>query len=252
MPVPDPTVDELVATLGRSDLPTVIVEGKDDMRIYRWVEERVGSQNANVLPAGGRNNLLSVYQRRNEYPYLPVAFVADRDLWLFSGIPPIYHDIIWTQGYSIENDLYAGAELENMLNADEINEHQQLLDSIIEWFAFEVEEYLAGREAQVDKHCNEIVPIGETEMDQGFRRSRGFRPPAQVLHQQIKTAYRLQLRGKSLFQVLVCFLSAPDRDAKHSTLDLHEIAFKMTTPHKLMNQLIGKIKRTIAEHAPPN
>ena len=241
-----PTVDELVAALRQSRLPTVIVEGKDDMHIYRWVEGRIGSQNANVLPAGGRNNLLSVYQRRNEYAHLPVAFVADRDLWLFSGIPPIYQDVIWTQGYSIENDLYAGADLESLLEAEEAREHQQVLDSIIEWFAFEVEEYLGDREAQVDKHCNEIVPIGETEMDHSFRNSRGFHPPDQALHQQIRAAYRLQLRGKSLFQVLVRFLSAPDRNVKHSTFGLYEIAFKMTPSHELMNQLIVEIERTIA------
>ena len=246
MPVPHPTVDELVAALRRSQLPTVIVEGKDDMQIYRWVETRVGSQNANVLPAGGRNNLLSVYQRRNEYPYLPVAFVADRDLWLFSGIPPDYLDIIWTQGYSIENDLYAGADLENLLEVEEAREHQQVLASIIEWFAFEVEEYLAGRPAEVDKHCNEIVPIGETEMDHSFRNNRGFRPPNKKLHQQIKDEYQLQLRGKSLFQILVRFLSASDRDVKHSTFGLYEIAFKMTPSHELMNQLIVEIERTIA------
>ena len=116
MPVPDPTVDELVATLHRSELPTVVVEGKDDMQIYRWVEARIGNRNADVLPVGGRENPLSVYERRTEYAHLPVAFVADRDMWLFSGIPPGYRDIIWTEGYSIENDLYLGAELENMLD----------------------------------------------------------------------------------------------------------------------------------------
>ena len=252
MPASHPTVDELVATLRRSQLPTVLVEGKDDIQIYRWIEGRIGSQSANVLPAGGRNNLLSVYQRRNEYAHLPVAFVADKDLWLFSGIPPIYHDIIWTQGYSVENDLYAGADLERLLEANEAGEHQQVLDSIIEWFAFEVEEYLAGREAQVDKHCNEIVPIGKTEMNHSFRNSRRFRPPDQALHQQIKAAYRLQLRGKSLFQVLVRFLSAPDRDVKHSTLGLYEIAFKMTPSHKLMDRLIREIKQKIAKDTSPN
>ena len=252
MPAPHPTVDELVATLRRSQLPTVIVEGKDDVQIYRWVEARVGSQNANVLPAGGRNNLLSVYQRRDEYTHLPIAFVADQDLWLFSGIPQDYHGIIWTQGYSIENDLYAGADLENLLEADEIEEHQQVLDSIIEWFAFEIEEHLEGREAQVDKHCNEIVPIGETEMDQGFRQSRGFLPPDQALHQQIQAAYQLQLRGKLLFQMLSRFLNAPNRRPKYPILALHEIAFKMTPSHRLMSRLIDEIKRTIAEHTPPN
>ena len=68
---------------------------------------------------GNKNKLLRVYKRRNEYAHLPIAFVADRDMWLFSRIPSCYHGIIWTQGYSIENDLYAGAELENLLNAEE-------------------------------------------------------------------------------------------------------------------------------------
>ena len=103
------TVDECVALLRRTDLQTVIVEGKDDMQIYQWAERRVGIQKANVLPVGGRETLLAVYKRRSEFAHLPVAFVADRDLWLFSGIPPGYPDIIWTEGYSIENDLYAGA-----------------------------------------------------------------------------------------------------------------------------------------------
>ncbi len=242
MPVPHPTVDELVEMLRRSRLPTVIVEGKNDMQIYRWVEARVGSQNANVLPAGGRKTLLSVYKRRTEYAHLPVAFVADRDLWLFSGIPPGYDDIIWTEGYSIENDLYLGAELEKLLNPDEAKEHQQVLDSIIEWFAFEVEEYLAGRDAEVARHCNQVVPSGQTKRDPVFCTRRGFRFPNAKLIQQIKDAYQLQLRGKLLFQMLVRFLSAPNRSAKHSVDSLHETAFKMTPSHRLMDRLIQEIE----------
>ena len=89
---------------------------------------------------------------------MPVAFVADRDMWLFSGIPSNYDGVIWTDGYSIENDLYAGTELENLLDAEEALEHQQLLDAIVEWFAFEVEEYLEGRPFEVKNHCNEDCP----------------------------------------------------------------------------------------------
>lgn len=247
-----PTVNELVAALCRSELPTVIVEGEDDMRIYRWVEAHVSNQKAYVQPVGGRKTLLSVYNRRNEFAHLPVAFVADKDLWLFSGIPPDYSDIIWTEGYSIENDLYAGADLENLLESDEAVEHQQVLASIIEWFTFEVEEHLAGKEAQVDTHCNRVVPPGKSEIDQGFRQSRGFRPPNEILHQQIKDAYPFQLRGKTLFQVLVRFLSASGRDVKHSTFGLYEIAFKMTPTHELMDRMMGEIERTIAKHTPPN
>ena len=252
MPKSDMTVDECVALLRRTDLQTVIVEGTNDMQIYQWVERRVGIQKANVLPVGGRETLLAVYKRRNEFAHLPVAFVADRDLWLFSGIPPDYPDVIWTEGYSIENDLYAGASLEDLLNTDEVDEHRQVLEAIVEWFAFEIEEHLAGREPRVDTHCNEIVPLGQTEIDQGFRTRRGFRSPNEELHQQIQSGYLLQLRGKSLFQILDRFLNAPGRGTNYSTVALHEIAVKMTPSHQLMDRLIGEIERTIAEHAPPN
>ena len=246
------TVDDWVITLDHAYFPTVVVEGEADRQIYDWVEKSVGSQSVDVLSVGGRETLLAVYKRRNEFAHLPVAFVADRDLWLFSGIPPIYHDIIWTEGYSIENDLYADANLENLLDADEVEEHQQVLDAIIEWFAFEIEEHLADREARVATHCNQVIPPGKTEMDQGFRNSRGFRSPNQTLHQRIKDVYQLQLRGKTLFQVLVRFLSAANRRPKHSTSGLYEFAVKMTSPQPLMDRLIGEIERAIAEHTPPN
>ena len=247
-----PTVDELVATLRRSQQPTVVVEGKDDMRIYRWVEARVGNTKADVLATGGRNTLLAVYRRRNEFANLPVAFVADRDLWLFSEIPADCHDVIWTQGYSIENDLYAEAELEDLLDAHEVDEHQQMLYAIIEWFAFEVEEFLAGRAAEVDRSCDEIVPPGKTEMDEGFTERRGFRAPDAEIIQQIKDAYQLKLRGKFLFEMLVRFLNARGRGTKYNCYTLHEIAVKRRGPHLLIDQLIDGIEKRLRDRIPSN
>ena len=255
MPVPSPTVDELVAVLRRSNLPTVLVEGQEDMRIYRWVEERIGSQKANVQPTGGRENLLSIYAKRHEFADLPVAFVADRDMWLFSEIPSDYRELIWTEGYSIENDLYAGADLETLLEAEEAQEHQQVLDTIVEWFAFEVEEWfafeveecLAGKPFEVKIHCNRVVPLGQTQMDVNFRKSRGFRPPAEEIHRQIREAYQLQLRGKQLFQMLERCLNARQRGTRYNISSLHEIAVKLTDSHPLMGKLIQEIERTLTD-----
>ena len=247
MPLPPPTAKELVAALCRSDLPTVLVEGQEDMRIYRWVEERLGSRSANVLPAGGRENLLCVYKKRHEFADLPVAFVADKDMWLFSGKFSKYRNIIWTEGYSIENDLYAGAELENLLEHEEAEGHRQLLDTIVEWFAFEVEECLAKRQSEVAHHCNQVVPLGQTKIDETFREDRGFRPPGEEIRRQIRSNYQLQLRGKLLFQMLGRFLSASNRKSKYSYANLHEMAFWMTSSHSLMNRLIQEIERTLTD-----
>ena len=248
MSTPNPTtVEDLIAYLRHSSLPTVIVEGKDDMHIYQWVEARLGSQAANVLPTGGRDKLLSVYERRQEFSSLPVAFVADRDMWLFSRIPSNYNGVIWTEGYSIENDLYAGAELENFLETEEALEHKQALDAILEWFAFEVEEYLAGRPYEVKTHCNQVVPLGQTKIDENFRKSRGFRPPEEENHQQIRREYQLQLRGKQLFQMLERYLNAPHRGTRYNISSLNEIALKMTPAHPLMSRLIQEIEQAMAD-----
>ncbi|MYJ76831.1 MAG: DUF4435 domain-containing protein [Caldilineaceae bacterium SB0670_bin_27] len=239
------TVDEFVASLRHSDLPTIIVEGKEDMPIYRWVETQFGIGTADVLEVGGRRKLLSIFERRQEFPDLPVAFVADKDMWLFSGIPSDYREVIWTEGYSIENDLYAGADLENLLEAEEAQEHQQVLDAIVEWFAFEVEECLDCKPYEVKIHSNRIVPLGQTQIDGDFRKCRGFRPPGEEIHRQIREAYQLKLRGKQLFEMLVRFLSAPDRKSKYSYDNLREMAFKMPPSHSLMNRLMQEIEQAI-------
>ena len=247
-----PTVDELVSTLRRSKLPTVVVEGRDDMQIFRWMEDLLKIHEVDVLGVGGRPNLFAVYDRRSEFSHLPVAFIADRDKELFTQLPVGYEDIIWTQGYSIENDLYAGADpsLENLMDPHEADEHRQVLNIIVKWFAFEVEEFLAGRDHKFDYHCNEIVHLDQTAMDNNFRQRRGFRQPNLELEQQIREAYQLQLRGKQLFQVLVRFLSAPNRSAKYSYHGLYEIAFKMTPFHPLMNRLIQEIEQKITVQIP--
>ena len=229
MPTLNPTtVDEFVASLRHSYLPTIIVEGKEDMPIYRWVEKRLGIGNADVVEVGGRKKLLSIFKRRQEFSELPVAFVADKDMLLFSEIPTDYEGIIWTEGYCIENDLYAGADLEDLLEPEEKMEYQQLLDSIVEWFAFEVEECLAGRYFEVRNHCKHVVPLGQTKIGEKFRENRAFRQPEENIYRQIRSAYPLQLRGKQLFQILERFLNAPNRGTRYNVASLQEIALKMT------------------------
>ena len=82
-----PTVDELVETLRRSSLPTLLVEGRDDMVVYRWLESTDCEEPVDVLQCGGRSRLLKVYERRNEFARLRCVFLADSDMWLFDKVP---------------------------------------------------------------------------------------------------------------------------------------------------------------------
>ena len=105
-------VAELVALLSISQLPTVVVEESSDVRLWnRWIGHRLfGTYNVDVLAAGGLANLLRVYERRHEITHVPVVFVANRGMWLFTRISERYDDIIWTKGYSVENDVYSMGE----------------------------------------------------------------------------------------------------------------------------------------------
>ena len=190
------------------------------MPIYRWVEERLGSRTTNVMAAGGRNNLLGVYKQRQKFADLPVAFVADQDMWLFSGIPSGYDGIIWTEGYSIENDLYADADMENLLtieNRKNINKCETSLSSGLHLKLKSTE-----RKYKVSYHPNDVVKPGQTQMDENFIRCH-FRN----LGKSIVIAYQLKLRGKLLFKMLIRFLSAQNRQQKYSYCDLYDNAFGM-------------------------
>jgi hypothetical protein len=245
MPTPPATEDELVATIQRSHLPTVLVEGGEDMMIYRWVEERIGVLNISFLPCGGRDMVLRIFTRRHEFPNVNVAFVADQDLWLFTAIPIDYAEIVWTHGCSIENDLYAGATLEDLLGNEEAVRFSEVLRSIIEWFAFEVEEYWQGRPAEVAKHIDQIVPPGTRTICQPFKAKRGYTDPSPETVTLIHEDYKLRLRGKTLFQILVRLLNRR-HGPKHNTAGLKEIAFRMHNPHIYMERLINEVKVKLA------
>ena len=186
------SADKLIKEL-ESYRQTVIVEHKVDPFFYWWITQlnehlkpRKGDQPTKIpkiLSITGNDKFLSAYERKNQFSKVPIAFVGNREMWLFTGIPENknYEDIIWTQGYSFENDLYAEADLERLLLPHETWKHQQVRNSVIEWFAFEVEEFLERKREKIDMDfelsnikLSNIVPEGQLELDKGFCQSVDF------------------------------------------------------------------------------
>ena len=253
------SVNELVSILRHSQKANIIVEGNSDIIIYRELIDRFGTNEVDIHQAGGKTPLLQVYEKlleaeeKGDFSHIPVVFIADQDMWLFSGIEPVYDDIIWTNGYSIENDLYSDANLERLLDKNDLVEHQQILDSISTWFAFAVEAYLAGNSPNLDLHCDEIVPPGKIELDTDFCVRQGLRTPNPNRVQQIRSAYQLLLRGKQLFQLLVRFLSKPAHGFERASLNdyaLYSIALRMPEAHTLLDRLMEEVRRKIAAQQP--
>lgn len=237
------TVDELVEYLKRSSLTTVIVEGKDDIIIYRWIEEKIGITNASFLSCGGRDKLLQIFERRDEFSHIKTVFVADKDCFVYSSIPQQYNDLVWTRGYSIENDLYHGRFVEKLLNVNEEVNFRIALKNFITYYAFEVESYNKKVVYNFSNHPNQVL-TDKHELNQVFLQSINYNEPSANTIRYLQEEYDLLIRGKSLFALLLRFLSHSRRDIKHSKLGLLESCYKLSGQNTL-NEVIERIKEKL-------
>jgi hypothetical protein len=202
------TADEIIASLRTSTLPTVFVEGKDDMSVYRQIEKLFGTRNVNFLVCGGRTTLLQIFNRKNELPNIASMFIADKDMWVLTSIPSEYSEIHFTHGYSLENDLYIDGRhiIDGLLDEDEVKIKKETLNSVIEWFSHEADLYLSGQVednkfADITILNDGVMPIGETSFASNFLTNRNFKTPTPNTHQDISNNYNIKLRGKFIFQI---------------------------------------------------
>lgn len=213
----------------RSNLATVVVEGNNDTVIYRWIEERLASHvdshlTIDPLPAGDRSNLLEIYNRRGEFSSrIPVAFLADLDYQVLAD-PTLmlrhYPDIIWTTGYSLENDLYTDANPTQLIKQTDFKIYNAALKVVIETFASEVTRWHTGGIKQ-DLRNQYLAAIS--------------------------TNASLKLRGKDLYSILEYFHSPTPRMSKHSpTSRMSKRLIDVTGNHRpLITRLILEILNKI-------
>lgn len=238
------TADELVETLKRSSLTTVIVEGKEDMMIYRWIEDKIGVNKANFLPCGGRESLIKIFERRDEFSHIKTIFLADKDAFVYSSVPPELDEIAWTDGYSIENDLYFNGFVERLLTVNEEVSFRVSLKNFIRYYAFELEKFNKKLVFNFSSHPNQVLNE-KHELNEEYMKEINFQEPEDKTVEYLQNEYKKLLRGKSLFALLVRFLSCNGRQVKHNRKALYETCFKLAE-NNLINDLISTIQIRLA------
>jgi hypothetical protein len=249
------TPEIIVETLKRSNLKTVLVEGKDDIEIYKKIENKLGVRNVDFLPCGGRNTLLKVYERKDEINNILLMFIADSDSWIFSNIPLEYKEIFFTKGYCLENDLFEdGKELIlNILDLDEKRRFEQIIENVCEWFAFEIE--------QIDESSNtdspfcdisllstSIIKKNQNTLCNGFLISRNYSIPNAEFLTEIRNNYSLKLRGKFIYQIFEKIFQERSvaKAIKYHRRQLLDLCFiegtKDTEKESNMNKMIAEIR----------
>ncbi len=237
------TEDEIINTIKRSGLPTVLVEGKTDAAFYRSLENAIGTTNGNFLSCGGRTVLMEVYKRKTEFVGKRVCFVADKDMWIFTGVPPEFSDIIFSEGYSIENDLYTDADIERLIEGGaQKRNHQDMISSVCRWFACEVEKCRSGQPFIAEPpNLFLLIPHRTYQCCPNELASLGFFEPERDTFEELVTSYKMKLRGKLLFKILTRFFTGKDAAVNFSEKALVSIAVNYSAAGSCTRRLLREI-----------
>ena len=199
-----PTIEEALATIRHSGFPSVIVEGHDDVIVYRRLEDELMDTGLTLLPVGGKDAVLQMHARRAECGAgARILFIVDSDMWVFAGLPSerVTRDFKATSGYSIENDMFEDGHLINLLPQRARKIFEEELQVILDWFALMVWRLQNGISAKLDVH-----PVALLD-DLSYRSSLLSGLPDETyptsLRRGLGETYGQRLRGKTLFALLV-------------------------------------------------
>ncbi|MCR2820037.1 DUF4435 domain-containing protein [Lederbergia panacisoli] len=242
MPLPNLDVDEIITVINRSSLPTILVEGKYDAIVYRWIEAELFDINANIIECGGRKSLISVFERRAEITNnANVVFLADKDMWLYTGVPEEYNDIIFTSGYSIENDLIHGSinRIIKLFNPGEITLLEDIFKVIIPWYSIEVCKYINGEEFKLNYSIQNLLDKSEVKIREGLLDDNTERySNYNEVFNFIEEERLLHIRGKNVLDILSYLLQSPKRKVNYSKDSIVDIILRL---HSESNQNLLRV-----------
>lgn len=240
------TLQESIATLEHSHLATVVVEGSDDMQWYRWIEEVI-QPNVSILPVGGRDTVLKIFQVRERFK-IPIAFLADKDLWLFSSVPQEYaSDLILTNGYSIENDILVGSGVEKLFTSDEKQLLKHCFEELSPWYFTQILAAINGLDYELDCALGSLLDLKTFTLREEVRTTCCPPNDCYALYNKIVNNFTVKFRGKNLLNLYAYLLQhrRNSRDPTYHKKALIEIATKIRCS-KYAKSIVRKIREKLS------
>jgi hypothetical protein len=236
----DVTVEEILSLLKQTSLPTILVEGSDDIIVYRTFEKTLSHLGVSVFPVGGREKLLKVFLRKAEIPTsVKLVFIADQDVWVNTNIPPEFQDsrLLFTFGYSIENDVYIDGELWGLLSDADFKKYYDEIIDLIEWYALALARHLQDPQEEIKLHPNRVLNPIERQNLLALRPSEIY---PMALRDQIAQDYQRLLRGKTLLKLFVRNTNSRVHRPRHSEKALLEMV--ALRPGTLLKTIRNKVE----------
>lgn len=240
------TAEIIIETMKRSSLNTLFIEGKDDLLIYRKIQDDIDDLIFDLFPCQGKINLIGVYENKHLFGNKNL-FICDKDMWVFKPSEiENNEDLITTYGYSIENELFQDSEvfILKLFTKDEIEKFEKIIKSICKWFAFEVELYLNDKS---DKCCysetsilsTSVINKNEIEIKQEFLDSINFTNPNSELYEDISNDYKVKLRGKFIFQTIEkIFQERAKNGVSYTKKQLFDLIYNFVTKDDLNESIL--------------
>ncbi len=228
------TPDEIISTIKRTTIPTLCVEGTQDKEALRKLEELLGIPGL-ILICNGRANLFEVFKRSYEFKDKKVVFLADKDLYVFKRIPKEYNGIIFTFGYSLENDVLSSKQAENLFTQSELKSFSEIVKTVSIYYWSECKKC---HNSNKKPNWLKSYTIYERHLKKTFTIEHVDEKC--IIWNKINSNPYKYLRGKNLLGCLHIPFSKRKKTVRYSPEQIIDISVR-TKRSKELNNLIKKI-----------
>lgn len=233
------TPDEIISAINHSQVPTLLVEGVQDCRALRLIEDLLNRHGA-ILKCEGRSNLFDVWRRRGEIlGDRSVVFMADKDLYVLQRIPSEYAGIIFTDGYSLENDILESKRWMKLHSSEDSKVYDSCISLAIDHFWEQVFIFYHRHEAPVWLSTHQLKAHG-FKLSEKMVRLKSTCP----IFRRINRNPIRYVRGKNVLDCVFQSLSYEGRSPRYRKEHILEFSIKPNPKGKL-RLLVSKLTESL-------